>query len=269
MREPSHPLREATAGAVRASPVAGPWREAAGPAGLSVAVGLFLAFVGAFGTDKVPLLPRYGMFVVISLICAGLVWAALGLTSRISALNGRPWARVGVLVAMLTLATAVAVWAVVGLVLPGGPRIQTFPGYLATAFGMTVAMTALNRAVFRRRAPHPQPGPQTEAPAPPRFLERLPPNLRGASLYAVEAEDHYVRVHTDKGSPLILLRLADAVAELDGIEGARVHRSWWVAKAAVADTARRGAAVELKLKNGAVAPVSRSQAAALRRAGWF
>jgi hypothetical protein len=265
MREPSRPLREATARTVRASPIAGPWREAAGPAGLSVVVGLFLAFVGAFGTQAVPLLPRYGLFTVISLICAALVWGAVALTARMPALKGRPLARRWAIAAMLTPATALAVWGTVGVLLPGGPRLAAFPEYLATSFGMTVAMSALSWAVFRDRPSRPT----AEAPATPRFLERLPPSLKGASLWAVEAEDHYVRVHTDRGSPLILLRLADAVAELEGIEGARVHRSWWVAKAAVEDATRRGAAVELKLKNGAVAPVSRSQVAGLRRAGWF
>ncbi|MFX8624480.1 LytTR family DNA-binding domain-containing protein, partial [Acinetobacter baumannii] len=74
---------------------------------------------------------------------------------------------------------------------------------------------------------------------PPRFLERLPLKLRGAEIYAVEAEDHYLRLHTSRGSDLILMRLSDAIVELEGLEGARTHRSWWVAKGAVRD-AKRG-----------------------------
>ena len=85
----------------------------------------------------------------------------------------------------------------------------------------------------------------------------------------MQAEDHYVRLHTSKGSALILLRLADAAAELEGSEGARVHRSWWVARSAVAGTGRRGAQTVLKLPDGTEAPVSRSQASELRRAGWW
>ncbi len=65
------------------------------------------------------------------------------------------------------------------------------------------------------------------------------------------------------------MRLADAVPELEGIEGARTHRSWWVAKAAVADARRGDGRAVLTLKNGAEAPVSRSYAGALREAGWF
>ena len=93
--------------------------------------------------------------------------------------------------------------------------------------------------------------------------------LRGAALYAVEAEDHYLRVHTDRGSDLILMRLSDAVSELEGIEGAQTHRSWWVAKDAVADVSRGDGRATLVLKDGAHAPVSRTFARALRAEGWY
>ena len=51
-----------------------------------------------------------------------------------------------------------------------------------------------------------------------------------AELYAIESEDHYLRVHTSAGQELILMRLADAVRELAGVEGLQTHRSWWVAR---------------------------------------
>lgn len=46
-------------------------------------------------------------------------------------------------------------------------------------------------------------------------------------------EDRYLRIHTDGGSDLILMRLRDAVGELAGADGLQVHRSFWVARAAV------------------------------------
>ena len=105
--------------------------------------------------------------------------------------------------------------------------------------------------------------------AAPKFLERLPVKLRGAELYAVEAQDHYLRLHTSAGQDLILMRLSDAVAELEGIEGAQVHRSWWVAKAAVIDAERGEGRATLTLTDGSTAPVSRAYARNLRAAGWF
>jgi DNA-binding LytR/AlgR family response regulator len=88
-------------------------------------------------------------------------------------------------------------------------------------------------------------------------------------LYAVSSEDHYLRLHTSKGSDLILMRLSDAIIELEGLEGAQTHRSWWVAKEAVESTRRDGDKVVLLLKGGAEAPVSRPNMRPLREAGWF
>jgi hypothetical protein len=107
------------------------------------------------------------------------------------------------------------------------------------------------------------------APAPPKFLERLPLKLRGAEIWAVEAEDHYLRLHTSKGQDLILMRLSDAVAELEGIEGAQVHRSWWVSRDAIADAKRGDGRATLTLKDGAQVPVSRTYAAILREKNWI
>lgn len=133
-------------------------------------------------------------------------------------------------------------------------------------FAATVVMTAL--AFMLRRHPT-----QTFAAAPdaptPKFFARLPPRLAGADLYAVEAEDHYLRLHTSKGQDLILMRLTDAIEELEGLEGAQTHRSWWVAKSAVEEVERLDGRAALTLKDGAEVPVSRGFAKTLRSAGWF
>ena len=111
--------------------------------------------------------------------------------------------------------------------------------------------------------------PAPEGALPPRFLTRLPSRFADAELWAVEAQDHYLRVHTSRGDDLILMRLADALVELDGLEGARTHRSWWVARDAVMGVERGDGRATLSLKGGLQAPVSRAYAKALREAGWF
>ncbi len=85
----------------------------------------------------------------------------------------------------------------------------------------------------------------------------------------MEAEDHYLRVRTSGGDELILLRLSDAIAELEGVEGARTHRSWWVARAAVAGVRRGDGRAVITLPDGTEVPVSRSYAKVLRDAGWW
>jgi hypothetical protein len=122
---------------------------------------------------------------------------------------------------------------------------------------------------FERRggasAPTTAAGAATDAAA---FLNRLPPRL-GRELLCLQMEDHYVRAHTALGSDLLLLPLKDAVAEVGGIEGMQVHRSWWVARGAVERVIEDGRNLRLGLTGGLEAPVSRSAVASLRAAGWF
>ncbi|NHK29102.1 LytTR family transcriptional regulator [Parvularcula flava] len=99
----------------------------------------------------------------------------------------------------------------------------------------------------------------TERPSPAaRFMDRLPVKYRGATLHAVSSEDHYLRVHTDRGEELILMRLSDALRELEDADGVQTHRGWWVSRDGVADTARENGKLCLILKSGRQAPVSRS-----------
>jgi hypothetical protein len=100
------------------------------------------------------------------------------------------------------------------------------------------------------------------------FLDRLPPRL-GRELLCLQMEDHYVRAHTARGSDLILTPLKDAIAELGQTDGMQVHRSWWVARNAVAEPVASGRNLSLRLSNGLEVPVSRASVAKLRAAGWL
>ncbi|WP_066726936.1 LytTR family DNA-binding domain-containing protein [Sphingomonas pituitosa] len=111
------------------------------------------------------------------------------------------------------------------------------------------------------------PPPGADAPAAPALLDQLPPHLRGPIL-CLENEDHYVRVHTVHGNALLLMRMRDAVAQLEG-RGERVHRSWWVASDAVAGAVRQERNWKLRLFDGREVPVARANVQALRAAGWL
>ena len=234
--------------------------------GVSATAGVFLAMSGAFGTAHVPLSLRLAYWVGLCLAGAVVGTGVSQLVGRDGRADERPWL-FGALVSLgITLPFTLVVWGVTDLMFTGGVRLASLPRYLAPVWIITTAMTALNMMVQRRP-------PQTHAAAagstPVRFLQRLPPRLRGGRLFAVEAQDHYLRLHTSKGQDLILMRLADAVAELEGIEGAQTHRSWWVAREAVTDARRGDGRAVLSLASGVEAPVSRAYARALREAGWF
>ena len=110
---------------------------------------------------------------------------------------------------------------------------------------------------------------EADAAAPPAaLLARLPESKRG-ELRHLRMQDHYIEVHTDKGMEMVLLRFRDALQEVEWVDGMRVHRSHWVARAAVDGVERRGGRVTLRLVDGTRVPVSRSFAPALRARGWI
>lgn len=100
------------------------------------------------------------------------------------------------------------------------------------------------------------------------FRLRLSAKRRAARLIAIEAEDHYVRVHTDNGSELVPMRFSDALEELDRAYGYRLHRSWWVAADAIERVRWKRGGGQARLTGGTLVPVSRRFAAALKSAGW-
>lgn len=118
--------------------------------------------------------------------------------------------------------------------------------------------------------------PEAESPMPPplgnevrpKLLERLSPAFQ-TPILALQSEDHYVRVHGMGGSELVLLRLRDAIAEMTGIAGEQVHRSWWVSRDGVEAIEQSGRSWAVRLRNGEVAPVARESAFRLQRAGFL
>lgn len=223
----------------------------------------FLAVAGAFGTAEVPIWARFAYWTPMMVL--GSAWG--GFCSRRiyrDGDRGRPIASAVLLTTAIAVPLTAVVWAATSILFGRALSISTLPAFLGPVFVVSAAMTGISILASRAATP-------VDAPAakPVKFLERLPLRLRGAEIWAVEAEDHYLRVRTDRGSDLILMRLSDAVDELEGLEGARTHRSWWVAKSAVTDVARGDGRAVLTLRDGTRVPVSRTHARALRAAGWF
>lgn len=235
---------------------------------LAAAASLILTITGAFETGDRPFLERQLYWLIV--MSAGTVWGRLCQRVLIGRMNlaGRPWLHTATLAGVVAGPMCLFVWAATGLFFHG----ELFPVselvlLAVPVITVTAAMCAL--IVFLGRAVPRQTHASADAAEPVKFVERLPLRLRASRLIAVEAEDHYLRVHTDQGSDLILMRLSDAVAELEGLEGAQTHRSWWVAKDAVRAASRGDGRAILTLDGGMTAPVSRSYSRALRDAGWF
>ncbi len=241
-------------------------------AAFTAAMALTLALLGPFGSFDLPFAERLAQNFLYGFASFALLWQPMRLALHY---GGR--ARVPellVLVAGLSVLT-VPVTLVCGLVaqsLDPGAGDRPFGvayliiGSMVLPFG--IAYLSVDRRLLRRVPQDQQPDRTPAASARPRLLARLPVQM-GGSILALEAEDHYVRVHTASGSALILMRFSDAILEMDGVHGERVHRSWWVARAAVDAVRREGRKIFLKLTNGLDIPVTREASANLRRRGWL
>jgi hypothetical protein len=154
-----------------------------------------------------------------------------------------------------------------------------FALYYVVNWSVVIAIWALSSGVYvlaRRSSSRPADAaedrlPFAEPSAPvgvPRLLSRLPAHL-GHDLVALEAEDHYVRVHTRVGNALVLISLAEAIRELElnGVCGQRAHRSWWVVNDAVRRRVQRGRNLYLLLGNEIEVPVSTSYRQLVRSLG--
>ncbi|MFL9840347.1 LytTR family DNA-binding domain-containing protein [Sphingomonas sp. ST-64] len=249
---------------------------------LLAAIGVVLALIGPFGSFQASFAARLVYWIPLAL--AGYLfyrpiggvadWAARRLDLPVTAM----WVA-ATLIATVPMTLLVRLVGCRGLcrTAPSLDDLLATYGYvLVIGAGVTLILfltqrgkepTASEGAVPPVAPPPPAPPPPAPPPDP-RFLDRLPPHL-GRDLLALEMEDHYVRAHLAAGSDLILMRMRDAIEDLDGIDGAQVHRSWWVARAAVARVRRDGRNIRLVLTNGVEAPVSRERAPALKTSGWF
>ena len=154
------------------------------------------------------------------------------------------WSRRALLIACVSALAA----------LPGTGVVYTAemlfrPGYIDSGLLPTIylnvavlmfAVSTLVVAVGAKRASAPTkvPAGDTGATDGAAFLRRLPEQL-GRDLVCLKMADHYVEAFTTAGSTLVLMRFADAVEELQGADGLRVHRSHWVARRHVVKASRR------------------------------
>jgi len=243
-----------------------PWtRRLAADVALYVAIGVVMAFLGPFGSSQRPLPERF-VYWFICMVGGGLIGTAIDepLRRRV----GHFWLRVGLASVLMTPFVTLLVGLtnhVLSQMRLGPENIAQpwFQVFILSFATMTFRQLAWAQTVSAEAPP--------EAAADPlaAFRRRLSAKRREAALIAVEAEDHYLRVHTDAGEELITARFGDALAELAQARGFRTHRSWWVAAEAIDEVKWLRGRGEARLKSGLVVPVSRSNAAALKDAGWF
>lgn len=232
---------------------------------LMTAAGLFLAVLGPFGSITAPLAVRLTYWPGV-IVGGGIIGVAVDEVGGRRVAN--PWLRwtfssVVMTPGVCVLVAFASIWAF-------GPSPSRRYFELAwQVFVISAGVMGLRQLLEKSpAAAAPQPTP-AETPRDEAFRKRLSARLRAARLIAVEAEDHYLRIHTDAGSELISLRFSEALGELADVAGFQVHRSWWAAADAIEGVRWKRGRGELRLAGGLTAPVSRTHAAGLKAAGWF
>lgn len=249
----------------------------------AVAAGTLAALAGIYNTH---LLGWPGVWVYwVSLIGFGL-WIGGAINAQIGPLIAHaPWVMRWLLSSVAVTAPMLGIVTVAQTLIGYPVPASHFPDLTAKVFVITAAITGIRlmqrgnsnivKALSGRddAAHHTKQETRPAAAMPagrghPALASRLPQKLKGAEIWALSAEDHYVRVHTAAGADLILMRLADAIELMDGVEGLRVHRSWWIAHAGFARFRRRTEGGIIILKDGTEAPVSRRNVTAFESAQW-
>lgn len=226
---------------------------------------ILMAGVGAFETGEAAPWTLYSYWLLLMLL--GVMFGRVAIERcelSVRDLIERPavFARgVAVVAAVMTPAIFVMAWLAMG----GEWSIDRLP----ILFGQALLVCSIQMLLQCALDPDRSAQPEMDHSATRDLRSRLPLHLRDARVVAVQGEDHYTRVHTVNGSALLLMRLGDALAELGGADGMRTHRSWWVARDAVVAARRGGGRAVLRLATDIEAPVSRTYAPQLRRAGWY
>jgi hypothetical protein len=235
----------------------------------TAAVALTISFMGPYGSYDRPLQDRVVTSFAFGFAGSLWLWPVMRAVLRAGVRAGLP--ELFTMAAGLTLlaapvaAISTAISRLLHPELPRNAPLDIYFAVLAMVLPIGAGYLLVDRAMAQ---PELRAAEEPAEPPPPRLLDRLPKRL-GAEVFALQAEDHYVRVHTALGSDLLLMRFADAVAEAEGIDGLRVHRSWWVARDAVAAARAEGRRATLSLKTGLAVPVTRECVPEIRKAGWL
>ena len=226
----------------------------------AIALAIFLGFAGPFGSFQSLAPPeRYAFWFALVAAGYGLALATLQILRPAPVFARLPKVAAVVVVGLVSTLPMMFVVAWTLQLIFGR---STPPGALVSLY-LSVAAVQLVIAgiVVWPFLPSPE-GPAEDLNTD-QFFARVPDRL-GRDLLALEAQDHYLMVHTRRGSALIHMRLSEAVQILPPQLGFQAHRGWWVARGEVAGLRRDRHQTLIELTGGLTVPVGRTYLAAVR-----
>jgi hypothetical protein len=226
-----------------------------------------LALSGPFGTQQDLTLPgRLGFWLPIVFAGFAVGYLAGSVVGRWGSQRGYSRLFTYTLAGLASGISVLPVVLAINLILLGSDITE--PAYLLRQLVncfVIAAVVTLNMAFFSKR--------DDKAAAsvagrdePDRLIRRLPLEKRGR-IVSLSVNDHYVEVTTTRGTTSLLIRLKDAIEEVDRTEGLQIHRSHWVALPAIRQIKRENGSVIAVTEDGSELPVSRTYVPALKELG--
>ena len=247
----------------------------------TLAMGVFLGYLAPFGTDHLSLVASIGYWVVICTI-GYLIYApciSFGHYWLANKVKQQYWR-----VACSSLIASVLLSAVVPFIgwlffdSPielGTQFIQVLPSTIIIG-GLITLISVMQVVIAQQKQQliqseniikqHPNQPSSVNNEQIDAFMALLPLEKRG-ELICLEMSDHYLKVYTDKGHEMLLMRFKDALAQLDQYPGLQTHRSWWVATSAIESLSKNGTKSILHLSNQLQVPVSKTYAEQVKELG--
>ncbi len=209
-----------------------------------------VATAGPFGTfDSQPFLWRlaYWSVLIAAAIIIAIFMRAMWRGILVDASETHEDIAVSVSLALVFAPLVVVLNSVVG-----GPQAYQMMGVwaaMACVFVIAVGTIAFRRAIRESAVI------SSRTPPRDRLLGRISAK-EGARLCRISSDNHHIRVKTSDGEEYrTLMRLTDAVKEVDVEPGFYVHRSHWVARAAISHASHADGRDFIELICGDVLPV--------------
>lgn len=228
---------------------------------LLTGVAIIFALLGPFGTyEALPLATRFFYWFV---LLAG-ADICIRLTHRIVEHFGLVGGRAGRLAQSALCFTALfspTAWGLSSLFDGGLWDLQGFAIFAGNIGGLSATMAVLTFFFWGTK--------EEDAVLRARLYDRLPLPT-DASIMRLTVDDHYVDVYLDDGTQhRMLMRLADAIREMDGAPGFCTHRSHWVSTDHITSAVKEKNREFVVLADGTQVPVSKTFRADVLAAGFL
>lgn len=248
-----------------------------------IAVGLFIGFLTPYGMDSLALHKSIAFWVVTCIIGYFIYTPTIILFNRITqAKITIHWQRTAIATVLasgvMSFAIPILIWLFFGKPTSFFEQfIEIFPKAIVIGGVITIISFIGDKMEQQRHQlqvseqkilTHQKTENTNERQGAQLLMQQLPLEKRG-ELLCLEMSDHYLKVYTDKGHHLILMRFKDALSMLLDYPGFQTHRSWWVAHSAVVSVKKNDRRVSLLLKNQIEAPISRTYLKQVKASGVF